>query len=102
MNQSLVLRAILLATTLLSASLAGGQKYSGPKCLGLYCIDRDTLVSDLLKKLGLPPARSSEFAPYCYESQEQKAINVYRVRTPENRPLDEAPRLKVNNLESEI
>ena len=78
MNQSLVLRSILLATTLLSASLAGGQKYSGPKCLGLYCIDRDTLVSDLLKKLGPPPARSSEFAPYCYESKEQKAFLYLR------------------------
>ena len=29
-------------------------------------------------------------------------INVYRVGTLKNRPLDEAPRPKVNNLESNI
>jgi hypothetical protein len=28
-------------------------------------------------------------------------IKVYRVRTPGNRPLDEAPRLKVNYFEAD-
>ena len=34
--------------------------------------------------------------------QAGKLINVYRVGTLKNRPLDEAPRPKVNNLESNI
>jgi hypothetical protein len=32
----------------------------------------------------------------------KRPVNVYRVGTLKNRPLDEAPRPKVNNLESEI
>jgi hypothetical protein len=78
MNRNLVLKAILLGTALFSAGLASGQKYSGAKCLGLYCVDRDTLVSDVLKQLGAPPPRGSEFAPYCYESKEQKVFLYLR------------------------
>jgi len=33
---------------------------------------------------------------------ERTRINIYRVGTLKNRPLDEAPRSKVNKLESEI
>jgi len=32
----------------------------------------------------------------------RRKINIYRVGTLKNRPLDEAPRPKVNKLESEI
>ncbi len=69
-----MLRAILLATTFLSAGLASTQKYSGPRCLGPYCLDRDAVVSQLLKRLGPPPPRSSEFAPYCYETQDHRGF----------------------------
>jgi hypothetical protein len=73
-----VLRKILLATTLLSAGLASAQKYSGPRCLGPYCLNRDAVVSQLLKRLGPPPPRSSEFAPYCYESQDHRVFLYIR------------------------
>jgi hypothetical protein len=78
MNRNIVLEAIVLGMALFSAGLASGQKYFGPKCLGLYCVDRDTRVSDVLKKLGPAPPRSSEFAPYCYESPEQKVFLYLR------------------------
>jgi len=73
-----VLRAILLATTLLYAGLASAQKYSGPRCLGPYCLNRDAVVSRLLKRLGPAPPRSSEFAPYCYESQDHRVFLYIR------------------------
>jgi hypothetical protein len=71
-------RAILLITMLLSAGLASGQKYYGPKCVGPYCTDRDTVVSKLLKRLGPAPPRSSEFAPYCFESQDHRVFLYIR------------------------
>ena len=78
MNRNIVLKALVLGAALFSAGLAGAQRYFGPKCLGLYCVDRDTLVSNVMKKLGPSPARSSEFAPYCYESPEQKVFLYLR------------------------
>lgn len=65
-----MIREIFLITMLSAAGLAGGQKYSGPRCLGPYCLDRDAVVSQLQKKLGPTAPRDSEFAPYCYESQD--------------------------------
>src|SRR5580700_10862979 len=70
MNGSFVLRAILSITMLLSSDLASAQKYTGPRCLGPYCLNRDAVISQLFKQLG-PAPRSSEFAPYCYESKDR-------------------------------
>jgi hypothetical protein len=69
MNGSFVLRAVLLGTMLLAAGLAGAQKYTGPRCLGPYCLNRDAVISQLFKQLG-PAPRNSEFAPYCYVSRD--------------------------------
>jgi hypothetical protein len=73
-----VLRAILLVSTLWLAGLASGQKYFGPRCLGPYCLNRDAVVSQLLKRLGPAPPRSSEFAPYCYESPDHRVFLYLR------------------------
>lgn len=54
---------------LLSSDLASAQKYTGPRCLGPYCLNRDAVISQLFKQLG-PAPRNSEFAPYCYESKD--------------------------------
>jgi hypothetical protein len=58
-----------LLTIALCLKGGSGQTYTGPKCLGLYCIDRTVPVGVLFKQLGAPAPRRSKFEPYCYESQ---------------------------------
>jgi hypothetical protein len=66
--------SIFLTLTLLLASLANGLKYSGPKCLGPFCIDRNVPVRTLFKQLGPPSTRPSRLSPYCYQSQDGKTF----------------------------
>ncbi len=61
---------IFLALTLLAGSSAIGQKYSGPKCLGPYCIDHEVRARALFKLLGRPAQKKSQFDPYCYQSRD--------------------------------
>jgi hypothetical protein len=65
---------IFLALTLWMGSLASGQTYTGPKCLGPFCIDRAVPARTLFEQLGSPSARLSEFSPYCYQAQDRKAF----------------------------
>ncbi|MGA8493501.1 MAG: hypothetical protein WB711_23975 [Terriglobales bacterium] len=78
MNRTFLPSVVLLAAMLLSAGLASEQKYAGPRCVGLYCLNRDAVVSQLLKRLGPAPPRSSEFAPYCYESKDHRVFLYLR------------------------
>jgi hypothetical protein len=75
---------ILCLALLLASGVASAQKYSGPKCLGPYCIDRDTRVRQFLQQLGPPPRRGSVFLPYCYQSQNQETFLYVRATVEEH------------------
>lgn len=63
---------ILLALALSVGTVANAQKYSGPNCLGPFCIDRNVPARNLFKQLGPPAPRPSRLFPYCYQSQDGK------------------------------
>ncbi len=65
-----MVRQLSFATALLLVWPLSGPKYSGPQCLGPFCIDRNTSVRKLSQHLGPPPRRASRFDPYCYQSQD--------------------------------
>ena len=62
-----MLEKISLAFLLLASCTAETQKYSGPNCLGPFCVDRRTSAHKLFKRLGQPTGKSS---PYCYASSQ--------------------------------
>jgi hypothetical protein len=66
--------SIFLVLALSVASLANGEKYSGPKCLGPFCIDRNVPAYTLFKQLGPPSPRPSRLSPYCYQSRDGKTF----------------------------
>ena len=49
-----ITRTILLAVTLLAPIAACAQEYSGPRCLGPYCLGRTVSAQSLLKQLEVP------------------------------------------------
>jgi hypothetical protein len=63
-----------------------GQVYSGPQCLGPFCLDRTITTRSLFTRLGASASRSSRFNPYCYESQGGKAF-LY-LDTPDSEPQE--------------
>ena len=60
-------KGILLAILLTVAGTLAGE-YSGPKCLGPYCLNRRTSDRSLFKRLGIT-THTSEPNLYCYQSQ---------------------------------
>src|SRR5260370_39366164 len=62
-------KAILIFSLALTLH-SGIRAYSGPKCLGTFCIDRKTAVRKLFGQLG-SPARKAE--PFCCESRGRQA-----------------------------
>jgi hypothetical protein len=52
----------------------GGPKYSGPQCLGPFCIDGRTTTHKVFQQLGSPAKKASRFDPYCYESQDGRGF----------------------------
>jgi hypothetical protein len=64
---------IFLAVALLAGRSAIAQKYSGPKCLGPFCVDHEVSARVLLKLLGPPALKKSQFDPYCYQSRDGEA-----------------------------
>jgi len=68
------MRYFMLSLAAIVLCQSGGQKYTGPQCLGPFCMDRRTSSHDLFHKLG-PPARKS--GPYCYEAKEKKNGFLY-------------------------
>ena len=68
-------RTTIFAIIFLSASVVSAQKkYSGPKCLGPFCIYSDISTTTLWKHLGSPPKRSSHLSPYCFQSEDGRAF----------------------------
>lgn len=61
---------VVLALALLAGNPAVNQKYSGPKCLGPFCITREFHAIAFFKLLGKPEQKKSQFDPYCYQVQE--------------------------------
>jgi len=51
------------------------QTYSGPKCLGRFCVDRDVPITDWVKPFGSPPASGP---PYIYIYRSTGAFLVVR------------------------
>ncbi len=65
-------KTVFLALTLLVGGVSGKQGYTGPRCLGPYCVDHDIPLRTLFKQLGPPAPRATQFFPYCYQSQDEK------------------------------
>lgn len=80
-------RAIML---LFASLLAGGAsqeavKYSGPNCLGPFCIDHDVSVPVMFKRLGEPAPRVSSFSPYCYKAEDGKTFTYFDTLGPDSK-----------------
>ncbi len=74
-------KAILIFSLALTLH-SGIRAYSGPKCLGTFCIDRKTAVRKLFGQLG-SPARKAE--PFCYESQgRQTSLYILTIDTEQD------------------
>jgi hypothetical protein len=65
---------IFLALALCMGGAANTRKYSGPNCLGSFCIDHNVPARTLFKQLGSPVPRASLLSPYCYQSQDGKVF----------------------------
>jgi hypothetical protein len=79
-------RAMML---FLAVLLAGGVsqenvKYSGPNCLGPFCINHDVSVRTVFKHLGAPISRASKFSPYCYKAEDGKAFAYFDTMGPDS------------------
>jgi hypothetical protein len=61
---------IWLMLALWAGMPATTNKYSGPKCLGPFCVDSAVPTRTLFNQLGAPAARVSPVFPYCYQSQD--------------------------------
>ena len=66
-----MLRLALFAALLLSGSNGGEHPYTGPNCLGPYCVDRVVLLRSLFERLGQPATKSE---PFCYQSQDGRTF----------------------------
>jgi hypothetical protein len=62
-----MLHQLLLAAILFSGQHPAEKPYSGPACLGPFCIDRDLPVCKLFVVLGEPITRKSSH--FCYRSR---------------------------------
>jgi hypothetical protein len=70
-----MINALVVALLLFANSSSGMQRYSGPKCLGPFCIDpMMTRVSKLFKQLGSSKQPGSQLATYCYQSKDGRAF----------------------------
>jgi hypothetical protein len=71
--RSAISAAILLSMTFLASTGAEAQVYSGPKCLGPVCIDRNESFEGLAQHLG---GRSSAGGIYGYRAKNSQAFLI--------------------------
>jgi hypothetical protein len=64
-------RSLVAAAILLSGPQVNDQPYTGPNCLGPFCIGRDLALRPVLKRLGQPATKNE---PFCYQSQDGQAF----------------------------
>src|SRR5258706_5276851 len=65
--------AFLFTMTFLACTGVGAQVYSGPKCLGPACIDRNTPFEEVAQRLGGP---SSSGGMYGYRAKDAEAFLI--------------------------
>jgi hypothetical protein len=70
---SVISATILLATTSLASTEAEAQVYTGPKCIGPVCIDRNAPFEELAQRLGGP---SSAGGIYGYRDKNAEAFLI--------------------------
>jgi hypothetical protein len=66
-------RVVFVISLLCSPALVSAQGYSGPKCLGPFCVDRTVSLDSLAEQLGGP---SSAGGSYGYRTADQRAFLV--------------------------
>jgi len=64
-------KMLLLALLLSSESHASDPRYTGPACLGSFCVDRAISARNLFEKLGQPATKSG---PFCFQSRDGRAF----------------------------
>jgi hypothetical protein len=71
---------VSIAVAVLIASVAvAEEKYTGPKCLGPFCINRATTTNKLFQQLGRPPRRASF---YCFQAENGRSfLNLATIHT---------------------
>jgi hypothetical protein len=73
---------ILILLAIVGGNSAFGQKYSGPKCLGPFCIDHEVRARALFRLLGPPAPKKSAFDPCCYQSEgEETSLYFYTIES---------------------
>jgi len=60
-------RAFILAAILSSGQQPNAQRYTGPNCLGPFCVGRNLALRSVLKHIGQPATKTE---PFCYQSQD--------------------------------
>jgi hypothetical protein len=75
-------KQLLLAFVVIAGGSGGNHPYTGPRCLGPYCVDRIVLLGTLFKQLGPPAAKSS---PFCYRSPDGNVFLALASRTDDSR-----------------
>lgn len=73
MNSTALTRAAFLFVASFFPVLANAQAYSGPNCLGPFCVDRKLSLEALAQELGGPPSRGSI---YGYRTQDGRAFLI--------------------------
>ena len=65
---------LLTLTLCCGVSVANDQGYSGPTCLGPFCITKNVSTRSLWSQLGTPVPRPSESSLYCFEAAKDKSF----------------------------
>jgi hypothetical protein len=69
---------IAVACLLFLGNVADG--YSGPNCLGPYCVESNTKTQTLFERLGSPLSQNGRYTGYCFESQDDKTFLYFDAR----------------------
>ncbi len=76
---------LLFVSLLVGGASQETVKYSGPNCLGPFCIDHDVSVRVLFKRLGEPAPRASSFSPYCYKAEYGNTFAYFDTMGPDSK-----------------
>jgi hypothetical protein len=69
---------IAVACLFFLGNTVGG--YSGPNCLGPYCVESNTKTRTLFERLGSPFSQNGRYTGYCFESQDDKTFLYFDAR----------------------
>jgi hypothetical protein len=74
-----VTSATMLTIIALLAGMSTEPRFSGPACLGPYCVDQALSTEDVFRTLGNSSAKGS---PYCYTSKDSRTSVIFQWTAP--------------------